>query len=112
MAAVYRGITVSKIIQLIDPASGHVLPSGIQFIKMGQQGQQKNIYTKSLVKVTIEVTLPDYHSRISIVDPLPGCLEALDDSFYTIPLLDDFGTDKKWWWYYHLYVVPETRSNM
>lgn len=86
---IYRGISVRKVIQLLDPATGEAVGSSITSAKLGQQ-----------VKVTLEISIPDYVSRVQIVDPLPGCLEALDDSFFNVP--DNSGTwNYRWWWYYY-----------
>jgi len=62
------------------------------------------------VKVTIEVTLPDYSSRVDIVDPLPGCLEALDDSFFNVPQ-NSGSWNFRWWWYYYYAFSKEFKAD-
>jgi len=89
LEGISRGVTVNKIIQLVDPASGEPLGPAITKAKVGNQ-----------VKVSIEISISDYASRLQIVDLLPGCLEALDDSIFSVPP-QEAGWDAKWSWYYY-----------
>jgi len=66
---IYRGISVEKVIQPINVTSG----------KTGTATTNGTI--GNFVKVTIQIIVPDDSSAIDIVDPLSGCIEALDDSF-------------------------------
>jgi len=78
---IYRGITVHRVIQLLDSSNE---PSGTPIIeaKIGQT-----------VVTTIEVIIPDFVSTVKIVDLFPGALEPLDDSIYDTPTQPG-----PWWW--------------
>lgn len=97
-----RGISVNKVVQILDEATGESVGGAIASAKIGQQGElwSRIFSNNDLVKVTLEISLPDYASRIDIIDPLPGCLEALDDSFFDVP--QNAGSwNRRWWWYYY-----------
>lgn len=64
---IYRGIFVEKVIRLLDPNTGD--PTGTP-ITSADPG--------TAVAVTIQITTPDDLSTVQIIDPLAGCLEAID----------------------------------
>jgi len=67
------GISVEKIIQIIDANTLNVGPA-ITSALIGE-----------FLQVTIQITVYDDSDAIDIVDPLPGAFEALDTSIYTVP---------------------------
>jgi len=69
--AVYRGISVKKVIQKVDP---------VTFAAVGAPVSTANI--GDTVRVTIEVTVPDYSPFLVVSDPFPGAIEPLDSNVY------------------------------
>jgi len=67
---IYRGIAVEKVIQLVD-SIGNTVGGPIEEVPIGKK-----------VKVTIQITIPDYSSSIIIVDPFTGAIEPFDDLIY------------------------------
>jgi hypothetical protein len=86
-----RGMKVNKVIQRLDPFTQEAVGPAITSAEVGE-----------MVKVTIEIVIPDYAPTLTIVDPFPGALEALDDSVYDTP--NDSTNDYfygYWNWYLH-----------
>jgi len=69
--AVYRGISVKRIIQRVNPLDNR--PTG-PALTTGVIGQR--------VVVTIQITIPDYSASIEIIDSFPGAIEPQDDLIY------------------------------
>lgn len=67
------GISIQKIIQVIDPSTLNVGPATTTAL-VGE-----------FLQVTLQITIYDDSDAIDIVDPLPGAFEALDASIYTVP---------------------------
>jgi len=87
-APIYMGIQVNKVIQLADPISYNAVGGAITSASNGD-----------IVRVTIEVTLPDYTDFLVVTDPFPGAVQPLDPNVYTYipqpsPIIDYF----MWWW--------------
>jgi len=82
-----RGITVSRIIQIVDPLTNLPIGGAIFEAPIGQ-----------LVLTTIEIIIRDFGNSLKIVDAFPGALYPLDDSIY------DVNTTPTWpylWWFYY-----------
>jgi len=71
---IFRGISVNKVIQAVDPATFTAVGPALISATLGQT-----------VRVTIEVTVPDYVSLLQVVDPFPGALEPQDSNIYDTP---------------------------
>jgi hypothetical protein len=69
---IYQGMSVDKIIQRIDPVSFAAVGPGITSANLGET-----------VRVTIQVTIPDYSPVLFVVDPVPGSIEPQDDNIYS-----------------------------
>jgi len=69
---VYRGMSVSKVIQNIDPVTFNAVGAPITSAAIG-----------ALVRVTIQVVIPDYTLMLIVADPFPGAIEPLDPNVYT-----------------------------
>jgi len=89
-----RGIQVQKIIQLLDPETNLPFGPPITSAVIGER-----------VVVTIQITIPDYSSSITISDSFPGAIQPLDDNIYddiaqssppTPPVVWDY-----WWFYFY-----------
>jgi len=80
---------VSRIIQLVDPASNIAQGGPIIEAPIGQ-----------LVQTTIQIVVVDYSNSIQIVDPFPGALEPLDDSIYNINNQYPSQPYLSWYYYY------------
>eukprot|EP01126_Amoeba_proteus_P027541 TRINITY_DN27333_c0_g1_i1.p1 TRINITY_DN27333_c0_g1~~TRINITY_DN27333_c0_g1_i1.p1 ORF type:complete len:577 (+),score=144.65 TRINITY_DN27333_c0_g1_i1:15-1745(+) len=70
LVGVYQGLTVNKAVKLWDPVLNSATGSSLNSSHVGQQ-----------VQVLIEIIIPDYVKRVDIVDPLPGCYEAIHEQF-------------------------------
>jgi len=86
-APIYRGIQVNKVIQHIDPDSYDAVGGAITSASSGD-----------IVRITIEVTMPDYTDFLVVTDPFPGAMQPLDPNVYTYipqptPILDY----SMWW---------------
>jgi uncharacterized protein YfaS (alpha-2-macroglobulin family) len=68
---IYRGIAVEKVLQLLDDATYQAIGAPLTNVKVG-----------SKVKVTIQITIPDDSSSVTVVDPVPAGLEPLDEAFF------------------------------
>jgi len=71
LSPIYRGISVKKVIQLFDLGSGQIRDGPILNATIGET-----------VKVTIEITIPDWSQLTVIVDPFPGAIEPFDVNIY------------------------------
>jgi len=90
---VYRGISVKKVIQRIDPVTFSAIGAPISSASIGET-----------VRVSIEVTIPDFSPFLIVTDPFPGAIEPLDSNVYETgssgrgggirPLFYDFYS---WW---------------
>eukprot|EP01123_Difflugia_compressa_P012111 TRINITY_DN5072_c0_g1_i1.p1 TRINITY_DN5072_c0_g1~~TRINITY_DN5072_c0_g1_i1.p1 ORF type:complete len:1026 (-),score=194.89 TRINITY_DN5072_c0_g1_i1:48-3089(-) len=87
-----RGIKVSRIIQLLDPATNN--PTGVPIFQ-ASIGQR--------VLTTIQIIIPDYSKSVTIVDPFPGALEPLDDSIYSNPTSTNPRPYMDYWTFWILY---------
>jgi len=76
---IYRGILVEKAIQLIDQQTYNTIGSPITEVAVG-----------SIVRVTIQITIPDDSPAINIIDPVPGGLEPLNQVFYDYQPYSDY----------------------
>lgn len=70
---VYRGINVNKVIQHVNPVTFEPVGPPISNATLGQT-----------VRVTIEVTIPDYSEFLCVVDPFPGAIQPLDSNIYQV----------------------------
>jgi len=71
LSPIYRGISVKKVIPLYDFGSGQIRGGSILNATIGET-----------VKVTIEITIPDWSQLTVIVDPFPGAIEPFDVNIY------------------------------
>jgi len=94
--AIDRGITVSRIIQLVDPITNKATGGNIIEAEIGQ-----------LVLTTIEIILRDYSNAIKIVDAFPGSLNPLDDSIYDTPEDTDDSSTFTYWWFWRSFSQKE-----
>jgi len=89
-----RGITVNRIIQLVDTATNTATGPQIVEAAIG-----------NMVMTTIQITISDYSPSMRIVDPFPGALEPLDDNIYDLP--DSNSWDPLWRWYWGAFPIKE-----
>eukprot|EP01126_Amoeba_proteus_P006957 TRINITY_DN12465_c0_g1_i1.p1 TRINITY_DN12465_c0_g1~~TRINITY_DN12465_c0_g1_i1.p1 ORF type:complete len:293 (-),score=67.69 TRINITY_DN12465_c0_g1_i1:79-957(-) len=64
--SIFRGISVEKVLQLLDPVTHLPVGKNLEFVEREQQ-----------VRITIQLVLTDYLTRVTVKDPLAGGLEVL-----------------------------------
>jgi hypothetical protein len=96
---IYRGIYVEKIVQRLDPFSEEAVGPALTSIETG-----------TIVKVTIQITTPDYLGNVQVTDPLPGGLEALDENLEPV---SEWMANQDWfrWFYYNAFPHKEIRAD-
>ena len=101
---VYRGISVTKIIQKLDLATGK--PVG---------GMATHLLRGDHVRVTVLVATPDDVRNVMLYDPLPGALEAIDDNLFHIPGQSDgaqaYTFGHYWWWSFAGFTNKQVHAN-
>jgi hypothetical protein len=88
-----RGITVDRIIQLVDTATNNATGPNIVEAAIG-----------NMVITTIQITIPDYSPSMRIIDPFPGAFEPLDENIYDLP---SNTLDPLWSWYMGAFPIKE-----
>jgi hypothetical protein len=83
---IYQGISVNRVIQEIDFLTDEVKGGPIHSAAPGTK-----------VRVTIEMTTPDYIAQVRVVEPLAGGLEAIDRP-QPYMIFDNFY--RPWFWSY------------
>jgi hypothetical protein len=88
-----RGVTVNRIIQLVDIATNNATGPDITVASIG-----------NMVMTTIQITIPDYSPSMRIIDPFPGAFEPLDENIYDLP---SNTLDPLWRWYGGAFPIKE-----
>jgi len=86
---VYRGISIEKVIQKIDPTTLNPISGKLDKFQIGDR-----------LKITIQITIPDDCYNIRIIDPLSSLYEALDENFIKVGDNNNNQYNGYIWWYY------------